>query len=200
MYHRFIKVTAIQSALSKLYAYRLRIGTIAISHAVLATVDFFFDNLLYPAMLVWHGKLVGGVIMTLLSCVICFCLVTFYVWSKKDWLGIDVVEAVKERGEVWIKRFYSTKGHWCLLIKAIAYLPSRIFLLVMWLLKKNDIAAFLALSVYQDAFKTTIFLRHGRTDGLASRDWLIFVASIIVSNVYWTLRWSVIIEIVKTIF
>ena len=200
MYHRLIKVTAIQSALSKLSAHRLRIGTIAFSHALLSVVDFLFDNLLYPAMLVWCGKLIGGVIMTSLSCLICFCLVTFYVWSKKDWLGVDVVEAVKERGEIWIKRFYSNKGHWWLLIKAIAYLPSRIFLLVMWLLKKNDIAAFMALSVYQDAFKTTIFLRHGRTDGLVSRDWIIFVASIIVSNVYWTLRWSVIIEIFKAIF
>lgn len=200
MYHRLIKVTAMQSTLSKLYAYRLRIGTIAISHAVLVTGDFFFDNLLYPAMLVWRGKLVGGVIMTLLSCLICFGLVIFYVRSKKDWLGVDVVEAVKERGEIWIKRFYSNKGHWWLLIKAIAYIPSRIFLMVMWLLKKNDLTAFVALSVYQDAFKTTIFLRHGRTDALVPRDWIVFVSSIIVSNAYWTLRWSVIIEVFKAVF
>jgi len=177
-----------------------KLGVIALAHTALASIDFAFDNILYPAVLVWQGKMVGGVIMTLLSFLVCGSLVISYTRNKKDLLGVDVVEAVKERGEIWINRFYGTKGHWWLIVKGIAYIPSRIFLLVIWLLKKNDVTAFFALSIYQDAFKTTIFLRHGKTDALGARDWWIFAGSMIVSNAYWTLRWSLIIEIFKALF
>ena len=42
--------------------------------------------------------------------------------------------------------------------------------------------------VFQDPFITTAYFRQGRFDGLRLRDWLLFLASVVVSNAYWTLR------------
>lgn len=199
MIRRLLTVPAFSQALLTIKKYRSRIGMIALAHTVLGVLDFSFDNILYPAVLIWLGEVYGGIVMTVAAGLICFGLVIYYERSKKDWLGVDVVEGVKEHGGVWMERFYSKKGKMWFVVKAIAYLPSRIFLLVLWALKKNDVVAFFALSIYEDAFRTVVFLRHGRFNGLKARDWLIFSASLLVSNVYWVVRWTVLIELFKLI-
>lgn len=138
--------------------------------------------------------------MTLAAGIICFGLVVYYERSGTDWLGVNVLEDVKERGDIWIGRFYSQKGHWWLLVKIAAFVPLKGFLLVLWLLKKNDVVAFFTLSIYEDAFKTTVFLRHGRFDGLKTKDWMIFFASLAVSNLYWIVRWNILIELFRMVF
>ncbi len=70
----------------------------------------------------------------------------------------------------------------------------------MWALKKGDIIAFFALSIFEDAFKTTAFLRHGEFNGLRKKDWIVFSLSLIVSNVYWTLSWSILFIPLKYIW
>jgi len=36
-------------------------------------------------------------------------------------------------------------------------------------------------------FVITAYLRHGKFNGMSKRDWAIFMGSLIISNVYWTL-------------
>jgi hypothetical protein len=57
------------------------------------------------------------------------------------------------------------------------------------MLKKGDSAAFLFLSIKEDAFITMVYLRHGshQYNGMSGRDWRIFIASLAVANAYWTL-------------
>jgi hypothetical protein len=63
--------------------------------------------------------------------------------------------------------------------------------------KRGDAIAFFLLSFWQDAFITTVYLRHGKCEnGLRSKDYLIFVLSSITSIVYWTIRNGLIVELV----
>ena len=166
------------------------------AHGILTASDAVFDHVLYPLVLAWLGNLAGGAVMTVASMIICATVLAFYEHGKVDWLGVDAVESVKEHGEGWVRRLDS--AHWA--IRAIAWIPSRIFLLVLWAIKKSDIWAFIALSLYEDAFKTTAFLRKGKFDRFGRKDALIFLASLVISNVYWTLRWSVILEVLVRSF
>jgi hypothetical protein len=170
--------------------YWVRVGS---AHFILTVIDWLFDNLLYITVIALMGPLQGGLVMTLASIVLCAGYLVAYERMKIDWLGVNAVEAVKEHGADWIKRFESRS----IFLKVIAWVPSRIFLLVLWAIKKNDVTAFIALSIYEDAFKTTAFLRKGRFDGFGIKDTLIFSASIVLSNGYWIVRNSVIIEIGK---
>lgn len=40
---------------------------------------------------------------------------------------------------------------------------------------------------HYDAFTRTIYLRHGKYNGMTKRDWAIFMTSLILGNAYWTL-------------
>lgn len=166
------------------------------AHGILTASDAVFDHILYPLVLAWLGNIAGGAVMTAASMVICAAVLAFYEHGKIDWLGVDAVEAVKEHGESWIRRLDST--HWT--IRSIAWIPSRIFILVLWAIKKSDIWAFIALTLYEDAFKTTAFLRKGKFDRFGRKDALIFLSSLVISNIYWTVRWSVILEIIIRIY
>jgi hypothetical protein len=57
------------------------------------------------------------------------------------------------------------------------------------MLKKSDPVAFLFLSVKEDAFITMVYMRHGshQYNGMSARDWRIFLGSVAISNIYWTL-------------
>jgi hypothetical protein len=57
------------------------------------------------------------------------------------------------------------------------------------MLEKSDPAAFFFLSVKEDAFITMVYLRHGshQYNGMSGRDWRIFLSSLAVANIYWTL-------------
>jgi hypothetical protein len=47
----------------------------------------------------------------------------------------------------------------------------------------------LYLSIKEDAFRAVIYMRHGshQYNGMSRRDWKIFLASLMIANVYWTL-------------
>lgn len=179
---------------------KTRFGQILVGHTFLTALDLAFDHGVYPFALYKLGSVNGFVAMTLASGLLCFLLVVLYERMGVDWLGVDVLEEVKEHGQPWVERLMSKNGFWWFLVRVVAWIPSRIFFLVLWLLKKNDLCAFLALSIYEDAFRTVVFLRHGKFSGLGKRDWGIFTASLIISNVYWTIRWSILIEAIKYVW
>jgi hypothetical protein len=167
----------------------------------LYAIDWPFDNILYPAVLVWKGPWLGTGIMIVLTTIANLILIKVYMRIGEDWLGVNAVEALKDRGHVWVDRLYARPHSvWSWILKIVAYLPTRVYLLVLWALKKNDTTAFIALSIYQDAFRTTAFLRHGRTDPMSTRDWSIFWGSIFVSTIYWSFRWIVIIEVIRWVY
>jgi len=73
----------------------------------------------------------------------------------------------------------------------------RLLTLVLMKLKTihvGDTIIFFFLSVYQDPFITTSYLRYGHIDGLRRRDIFIFLASLFVSVGYWIIRNGIIAE------
>lgn len=121
-----------------------------------------FDYTLYPSVIYYFGVLTGGVIMTVLSFLVCLLILRLYDWSKRDWLGI---EAIKE-----MKHYHGQS-------KALLFLSK--------LLNKSDLIAFLVLSINFDPFIVTVYLRKGKFNGLSKSDWFIFISSLLISNLYW---------------
>jgi hypothetical protein len=154
-------------------------------------ISWVFDNILYPAVIAWKGLLLGGLIMSVSAIIITAVLLVFYEYTKVDWMGMEELHALKEKGADWMQQFNQKKSantllFWCK--RVVFFVPALFFRGVLWMLNRGDGFAFVALSITTDPFLTAIYLRHGRFDGLNARDWGIFLASGILSNVYWTLR------------
>lgn len=128
--------------------------------------NYAFDYLLYPFVIWKLGVFKGGLVMTVLAGLTCHLMFIFYDWSKKDWLGIETIKSLKN---------YDGSG--------------RIGKITSWVLRRSNPFILLFLSIKYDAFITTAYLRPGshQYNGLGRRDWQIFLASLVISNAYWTL-------------
>ena len=126
-----------------------------------AAVVWGFDYLLYPLVIYHYGVLLGGLVMTLVSFLVCLASFKFYDWSKRDWLGIEAIKSLKSGGASGWARFAA------------------------WMLNKSEPVAAVFLSIKFDPFITTLYLRKGAYDGLSARDWRIFLFSLILGNAYW---------------
>jgi hypothetical protein len=136
-------------------------------------------------MIYKRGPLWGGVIMALLSAAACLLTVLLYDLIKKDWLGIEAIKDIKK--EIINYGNYSNK---------------KIHRAMAWFLKKGQWAEFLFLSLKFDPFVTTVYLRNGikKFSGFGRKEWQIFVASVFVSNAWWTLLAFSGVEIFSNIF
>jgi hypothetical protein len=148
----------------RLQAYGSRGGELSIGLTAKYLSDRAFDYLLYPFVIFKLGILKGGIVMTFLAFIANIITMTFYDWSKRDWLGIEAIKELKTySGNRMMRRFTS------------------------WILKRSSPVIFLFLTLRYDAFTTTAYLRHGKFNGMSKRDWTIFMGSLIISNAYWTL-------------
>lgn len=147
----------------------LNLKEIAIGCTLFGISNFVFDYILYAMAIKYLGLLVGGGVMMLASATICFGMILAYRASKKDWLGIDAVREIKDQ--------FLNNGK-----------KGKLGRLVAWLWRKGIFVEFIILSLKFDPFVTTEYLKgaHGETR-LDRRDWCIFMASILVANVYWAL-------------
>jgi len=153
------------------------------SWGIYKVIGWFYDYPLWGLMVIWLGNLWGSVACSVGALVINFFVLVWYQDRKVDWLGVNVLEDVKEKGHIWANRLCNHPKWY---VKWSTYLFARGFQLALWLLRKNDLTAFFVLSVWQDSFVTTAFLRHGRFGKLEVRDYLILVASTLVSVVVWS--------------
>jgi len=152
------------SLLTRIAMHRGRVLELAIGITTNHIIDVFFNFFLYPYVIYKIGILKGGVMMTILSFLICLATIKLYDWSKHDWLGIEAIKTLKEYdGAKWFGR------------------------LPCWLLRQSDSVIFVYLSINRDPFITTAYLRHGKFNGMNRRDWSVFIGSLILGNGYWTL-------------
>jgi hypothetical protein len=162
--------------MNTLKAVGAKIATFGAGVAIKKGLDYGFDYGLYPFALVWFGYFWGGVLMTVGSVVLNLAVIQTYDWSKKDWLFLETLKGLRECSEA------SDKGR-----------------LVTRILRSGDIPAFFLLSWLEDAIVVTLYLRHGANlfNGLSRRDWIIFWASTVVSNLIWILSLASIIEALR---
>ena len=143
---------------------RARLTELTLGLVVNQLIVWAFNLFLYPFIIYKFGILKGGVVMTFLSFLACILTMKFYDWSKRDWLGIETIKGVREYdGNKGIGRFTS------------------------WIMNKSEPVVFLFLSIKFDAFITTAYMRRGKFNGMGNREWAIFMGSLLISNVYWTL-------------
>lgn len=154
-----------------------RAGELASGFAVWNVTDYLFDYALYPFVIWKLGTVVGGGIMALASLAFCLGLLRVYDLLGRDWLGIE-----------WVKGLRGYAG------------PSRWRRLLGWLLDRGDTVAFVVLSAKYDPFITTAYLRRGAYNGMARRDWTIFLASWVLSNLIWIIICAGGIEIIRQLF
>jgi hypothetical protein len=153
------------AAESWLVRHRRRLAEVSLGHGLYAVFNWFFDNVLYVYVVYQLGLLRGGTIMTLLSMVQCGALLMLYERMRIDWVGAGS-----------IGRLSSIPN------------PVRWQRVLLWADRRGAAVVFLALCILQDPFITTVYFRRGRFNGLRPRDWRIFLASVLTSNGYWTLR------------
>ena len=161
-----------------------KIGLIAVGHSAKKVEEHLVDWILYGIVVayatsVWGtlwGSLAAFAVMTPITGILCLLYIRLYDWAGKDWFGLEALKEIRED---------QASGGW---FSRLMYRIAR----------HGNGAAFFALSLYGDAFMTTIYLRKGSHAyaGLTRRDHMIFWSSLIVSNAYWTLRWTVIVTVV----
>lgn len=155
------------------------VGLVAAGHAVNQALSLPFDYVLYPAVIWWLGPLAGGAVMAALSALVCYALLRFYLWSGRDWLGIEAVRGLRDGPppRQWFLR--QTRA----------------------ILRAGRFPALVVLSVQFDPFITVAYLRgSGAPVGRLERaDWAVFWLSVLISNLSWIGAWSILLELVKVI-
>jgi hypothetical protein len=157
-----------------------RIATLALGHTVDQIMTKGFDFVIYPAVMYFFKPLWGTVVMILLSFILCLATMKFYDWSKTDWLGIETLKQIREdeKNGSWFSKLLS------------------------WALRKGNWMVLLILSIYKDAFITTVYMRKGANqyNGMNLSDWKIFIASLVISNIWWSFLVNLSMTSVKALF
>lgn len=163
-------------------------GRLTLGHTVKKLEEYLFDWVLYGTVVAWctytfgvyDGSIMAFVLMTPLALFVNTLWLAFYNWSKVDWFGLEAVREFEEAAR---------KG-------------GRIARTAYALLKAGKVPAFFVLSIFGDPFLTIVYLRKKDSSytKLSTRDRYVLIASALVSNAYWTLRWTVLIEIVKYVW
>ena len=126
--------------------------------------NYSFDYIFYPLVLLKFGYLYGLLIMIAATAIINVVVLIFYLKMNIDWLGYSYVQNVKD----WS---VNKKG---------------IFKFIGVLLKKSDLILFMILSTFRDSFETTAYFKYCYNLS-RNKTIIIFITSLIVSNLYWSL-------------
>ena len=144
-------------------------------------IDSVYNLVLWPIVQNSYGAL-SIVYLTLGAVAMNLPVLYWYQSSGNDWLGVKYLEEVKKRELEFANKFYYHKSK---TVRVLMYIPIKIFHLLIWLLKKNDVFAFIFLSLFNDSFIATVFLRHGSFEKLNKRDYLIFAGSTLLGCALW---------------
>lgn len=174
------------------------IWLLAVVRVVYQVVDWLFDNPLYVAAIAYFGPLKGLLVMTAAAAVLNSIYLIVWQKSRIDWLGVRAIKAAAIEGEereiiekLWGKRFRFAPFTW--IYRLFIAVPLLVAKLVLWAINRGHATAFVVLSIFQDSFVTTAYFRHDKEGPLDRHDVKIFFWSLVISNVWWTARWSVII-------
>jgi len=127
---------------------------------------YAFNWVLYPMVIWWLGLGAGFAVMTVLSFLVCYGLILFYDWAKQDWLGVETIKELR------------------------GYCGDNVAgRLASWIMKRSEPVVLIFLSVKFDPFITTIYMRQGagQYNGMVGRDWKVFIASLIIGDLYWAI-------------
>lgn len=140
-------------------------------------LTWIYDYLVVSFLLIYFGFLKGIVIVVILSMAIDLATLKFYDWLKKDWLALETLKEMEHK-----KNFFGR--------------------LLNFVHNKSVFVTVVVLSLTSNAFVVTTYMRKGANlyNGLTKRDWIIFISSSLLINVYWVFIIGGGIEIIKRLF
>jgi len=151
------------------------------SWGIYEAYSFIFDFIFWPILQGLYG-FYAVIVLIIIALINNFIILHWYQKKQVDWFGVDVFKDVKTNGHIWINNIGNTTS---IIRKISYYIPLKILKFIIWLLRSNDVFAFVTLSVWQDSFITTIFLRHNST---------------ILSCLAWSVLMQIIIVVFKALF
>ena len=156
---------------------------------IVEAIDLVYDFPVWLWLQNHFGIVVGSVYASIGAMLLNVIYLAWYQASKKDWLGVDLLEQIKKEGEEWSNKARNYKGSFLLktILFFLVYVPAKALKLVVWSLNKTTLITFLVFSTCTDSFKTTVFMRHGKLGGkLNWWDMVIFATSTAISCALWS--------------
>lgn len=163
-------------------------------------LTWIFDNPLWMAVeLKWKFQ---GAICMMIAAFILNTVVLFIFRNKSTkwilWSALDEFSEKQSEYDSRYEKWGEKKTFTRLSLLIVSYVPFKIAFFLLWCLKKSprlgDLAAFFVLSIIEDPFVVTMYLRHGYMDGLRVRDAAIYLGSSVISISYWTVRNGLLVE------
>ena len=154
-----------------------RLARIGTGHALYATFNWVFDNILYVWVVYTLGMVKGGALMMAASFAQCALTLVVYQRMRIDWVGTGLLAEIRLKRE-----------------------RTRLERALVWASERHPAVIFTLLCVFQDPFITAAWFKQGSFGGLTRRDWAIFVAAVVVANVYWIFVASLIGQAVATLW
>jgi hypothetical protein len=139
-----------------------RLAQVSAGHTLYAAFNWVFDNVLYVYAVFTLGVFRGGALMMTLSLLQCALTLLVYQRMRIDWVGVGWLADIRRKT-----------------------LRSRAEETLVWASNRHPALIFTALCILQDPFITTAYFKQGSFLLLKSRDWVVFLAAVVVSNVYW---------------
>lgn len=124
--------------------------------------SWVYDYVVISFFLIYLGFLEGMIVIVILSMIVDLATMKFYDWLKKDWLALESIKNLENKEGIIGKLFRFVRG-------------------------KGVFLTIIILSLTSNAFIVTAYVRKGTNlyNGLSKRDWIVFVVSSILTNVYW---------------
>jgi hypothetical protein len=160
-------------------------------------ICLIYDYPIWLFLVGYFGDVNGSIIASVGAFAQNLALIIWYQKNGTDWLGVNILEEIKERAGVWVTKI---NNHRAWYVRFGAYVPVRFFRAIICLLRKSDFTAFIVLSLWKDSFVTTAFLRHGKFGQLEKRDYMIFITSTILSCLWWSVFSVTILKVLQFIW
>ena len=147
-----------------------------VSYTALTIESVVIDEILWPAVLLWQGPIVGGIVMFCIALLNNLLLIWAYDKIKKD---VFAFEALRELTGLKQKGFGMR--------------------LLARFIRAGKVPAFIAISFY-DPFLSVIYMRKGvEKYKMEKRDWCYFSLAMIIGCVGWTLCWQGVLFTFRTV-
>lgn len=139
-----------------------RLARIGTGHTLYAGFNWVFDNVLYVWVVYTLGMVKGGALMTAASFAQCALTLVVYQRMRIDWVGTGLLAEIRLKRE-----------------------RTRLERALVWASERHPAVIFTLLCVFQDPFITAAWFKQGSFERLTRRDWAIFLAAVVVANLYW---------------
>ena len=138
---------------------------------------WLYDYVVVSFFLIYLGLLKGTIVVIILSMLVDLATMKFYDWLKKDWLALETIKDLDKKEGIVGRLFSFVRG-------------------------KGIFLTIIVLSLTSNAFVVTAYLRKGSSqyNGMALRDWLIFISSSLLINLYWVFVVGGGIELIKLFY